>query len=106
MHSVDSLPPALRDIVWPKCASEVIQHLQAFFQHFQTPRSLVVDRYSPFLSQELEKFCTDLDANPARHGFNGLVERSIQTLRNMVRCTLSDSLLPSGHFLWIMRSTS
>ena len=42
-----------------KRASEVIRHLQAFFQDFRAARILVIDRDSLFTSQELEKFCSD-----------------------------------------------
>ena len=90
-----------------KRASEVIRHLQAFFRDFRAPRILVIDRDSPFVSQELEKFCSDSGVKlypvpTARHELNGLVERTIGTLRNMVRCALSDSRLPTSFWAFAL----
>ena len=84
-----------------KKGSTVVEAFEKLFVRVPAPELLVIDRDSPFMSAQLSAFCVarriQLYPMPtARNEFNGLAERTIGTLRNMVRSALIDSRLPTS----------
>ena len=76
-------------------AKEVINFLTSNFILYGIPEKVKSDRGGAFISKEYKQFCKDRNieieyCTPRMHTGNGVVERSIQTLKNLIITNLED----------------
>ena len=74
---------------------EVIQFLTSNFNLYGIPEKIKSDKGSAFISKEYRKFCKNRNikieyCTPRIHTGNGVVERAIQTLKNLVLTNMED----------------
>ena len=82
-----------------KKATQLIRILEKLFNRSGYPDTIVIDRDSPFISEEFDQWCASKSVTlkpipTARHEFNGLAENAIRTIQNWVTAMLKRSGLP------------
>ena len=74
---------------------EVIQFLTSYFNLYGIPEKIKSDKGGAFISKEYRQFCKNRNieienCTPRIHTGNGVVERAIQTLKNLVLTNMED----------------
>ncbi|MFK7810270.1 MAG: reverse transcriptase domain-containing protein, partial [Saprospiraceae bacterium] len=88
-----------------KGSKEVIKKLDPLFAKYQTPKLLIADRDSPFISGEFSDWCCNKKIElkfvpPDRHNFNGLAENAIKLIKRWSTCIRLDAKLPKEFWNW------
>ena len=76
---------------------EVINFLSSNFNSYGIPEKIRSDKGGAFISKEYRQFCKNRDiqieyCTPRMHTGNGVVERAIQTIKNLIIAKMEDGL--------------